>query len=354
MRRLVFVLLACLLWAMTGCGNQSTSPEPLVNTPTTEEAMPAEVNKLLTENAPPEDEPLPEFDLEYITPFPYDIVDNCDIYSVTFLWGDFFNLGISELEPMDWSGTLSVNGVAVVHPRFTIDFEPGQDWLVPTNVPSMSAWVSQTSADFDGISFMVFMQRGIEYFAAPMLTFKTEQIEISLDFHQLIKYAAWYPVGETAGVAVLSRLVWQNACPGGLIDGKWTASGLGSGEGTIEGVWYDRLGEPFGLMSGRFWTNEDYTREFAGSLSGYVTDQVLAEYKGKWYYNDIRLCPMCGEGHGIFRGRFVFLADGVEGTLSGTFGDYTLSVDQAMMPMIGRWRVDCPIIVPDDICPWMD
>jgi hypothetical protein len=141
---------------------------------------------------------------------------------------------------------------------------------------------------------------------------------------------------------VLARRVWPGACPAGALRGRWIREDNSGAHGRFEGLWLDREGEPVGIYNGRFWTNNDHTREFEGWVSGLVTDQVIAEFKGAWCYYDPRLCPTCGDDHGLFRGKVRFLEDNRVGVLKGYFGDLTNATDLAALPMVGVWKMICP------------
>ena len=135
-------------------------------------------------------------------------------------------------------------------------------------------------------------------------------------------------------------MIWTNHCPGGFIDGTWHQDNSNLHEGSFEGLWYERNGEPFGIMTCQYWRNNDGRGEFHGYLSGYITDQIIAEIKGRWYYDDYSLCPMCGSGHGKFHGRFEFMDRDGWGYFGGTFG-WGTSVDALELPLEGYWKMHC-------------
>ena len=77
-------------------------------------------------------------------------------------------------------------------------------------------------------------------------------------------------------------------------------------------------------MNGRFWTNEDGRRVLEGSVSAYHTDEVMFHLRGSWLYDDMRMCPMCGVGHGVFHGKIFRTNDRAIGEFHGEFGDWSL------------------------------
>ena len=158
---------------------------------------------------------------------------------------------------------------------------------------------------------------------------------------QLVRLDAYYQIDEWNAVAVRARKIHFTFCPHGEIVGEWIRDPNDRQSGNIQGVWLDPFGQPFASMAGRFWTTEDGRRLFEGTYSGIILDVVLGYFKGEWYYDDPRMCPMCGEGHGRFKGHFTDMKGEVIGMLEGEFGDWSIWPDDAVMPMQGRWRVFC-------------
>jgi hypothetical protein len=125
----------------------------------------------------------------------------------------------------------------------------------------------------------------------------------------------------------------------GTLVGQWIKNEIFANDGLFDGVWYDEDSEPVSYYNGIFWTTEDNHQLFSGSLSGYYTDDVQGYIFGIWYYDDPRMCPMCGAGHGQFKGFFVRYNDQGVGIIKGEFGDYTLPFDELVMPMTGIWKM---------------
>lgn len=271
--------------------------------------------------------------------------DGYAVYAVTFLWGHLLNTQMPPYVTTDWSGTLTVhpdNGVVRV--ACPIDFERGEDSLIPVMTPSMVQWASLTTGDFDGLSFIIRVPLELTTNAAPPhLRFETAPFSLTLPFRQLDHFIAFYPVNNSQGVAVLARRIKVVGCPGGYIKGEWVKNSFPGNDGHMRGIWYDRFGVPVGLMAGRSWKTESGEGLYEGTLSGMQLTVVIAEFKGHWVYDDPRDCMMCGEGHGRFRGLFKFVNDGKTGLMMGEFGDFMLPPNQLQMPMHGVWKVDCPL-----------
>jgi hypothetical protein len=346
MRNLLYVLAVSLVLVLTGCSEHETSTEPTPEITYSIHDIPNDYQIFLDSLILEESEQPPIFDMEAYG-FPDDnALSQYDVFSVTFLWGDLFGNSSSDVAMTDWSGTLTVDNDGLVRVRYTIDFEPGQDSILVVNTPDMAAWVSYTAQDFDGVNFLVYISRLSPDVVQPSITFETGPFILSLNYRQLFNYAAYYQIDNSKAVVVHSQVVWTNSCPGGTMQGEWIKET--DQQGRFQGFWIDRSGEPIGYMVGNFWTNEDYSRQFSGSVSGIYADVVIAELQGIWEYDDYRLCPICGDDHGYFRGKFTYLMEDREGYLKGVFGDWSLPPDRDTLPFVGVWQTNCPYVTPSD------
>ncbi len=342
--RYSILFLAVLFIAITGCSDKSSNPEDSQNQNPTTGNTPAYVQEMLKKYVTENDDALTN---DWLTNFDSNAIDiacNSEVYAVTFLWGDLFG-NASTTTVTDWSGSLSLNAVGSVTPRFTIDFEPGQDSILITDSPTVTMWASKISNDLDGISFMVTVRTDVEYFAAPMLVFQTGQIRLQFYMSDLISLDTSYLADNSNGVAVHSRRIWQNSCTGGTIVGQWIKNDFASQTGHITGYWINFNNDTLGMVSGTFSGPASYDSplgQFSGTVSGMILDVVLFEFHGYWYYDDPRMCPMCGEGHGIFWGKFIDDMNNRRGMIAGQFGNYSLPPDDAEMPLSGYWQYYCP------------
>lgn len=130
-------------------------------------------------------------------------------------------------------------------------------------------------------------------------------------------------------------------CHRGTLEGYWIRDDIFSFTGEISGVMYAKNSEPFAYYNGEFFKSNDGNQYFSASISGYYTDQVMGFMFGTWYYDDYRMCPMCGTGHGQFSGYLVLYEYNRWGKVRGEFGDYTQPVDQDSLPMSGVWKTIC-------------
>jgi hypothetical protein len=349
--RKVLSLLVCVGLIGVGCSRQPTAPAPSGSFGPDTPPVPAEVQRLLDLHAVDPDLLLPDVEspgshVPTLTDTSY------DVYAVTFLWGTFFPPTATVAPPpSDWSGKLSINAEAFIRLHTVIDFEPGQDSVFEEDHPTVAVWRSITENDFDGLSFLIFVKRGIEYFAAPTLLYETAPIRLEFLLERLTQLDLFFPVGPWSGVAVHARELRPNHCPHGLLGGRWIKENNTGSEGHFEGIWADALGRPIGPVAGRFWTTEDGERLLEGVVSGGTTTQVIIYLEGIWAYDDYRMCPLCGGGHGKFIGRFKMADGDGGGKFGGEFGDWSLPPDDLIMPFAGRWRFDCPNDATDLVDP---
>lgn len=364
MRILTALLIFSLLIILTGCNNQSTAPVVENTANFGEYEIPADLQALLTQVVPSEDKIVAEAtNMVWDEALSYQ-VNNCDIYSVTMLWGDLFNYSGATLnDTTDWSGTLTASSNGFVRRVYEIDFEDGQDYIVPYSTPNTLGWVSFTSVDFDGIHCLVYLPRGpvmTAITAIPFITIQTEHYTFRFNSVELARLDYFYQVDNQNAVLIHSRRLWTNTCPGGYLDGTWIKEGgLGNSYGRFEGNWRDHNGELIGLMYGSFWADSlsyDANYYHYGRWSGWVTHPVLAvilvEMEGYWFFDDPRMCPMCGEGHGVFYGTFQDqMGSDRTGKIFGEFGDYSLPPNDVEMPYNGIWQYDCPIVSLTNIGP---
>ena len=344
MRALTVCLLAAAAWGLLGCD------APLTAKPDPQESLPLGVQEVLEaqritdqeidENAQQDPTgclwpPLPD--------------PSCSVYAVTFLWGHLPNPRLPPFPVLDWSGELAASGSDVKVLR-QIDFEAGEDYLLPVAEPSTAAWVSKTAGDFDGLGLLIRVPAASPAASsadqAPGLSFKTAPFSITLPFAKLERLLAWYPVSDTDGVALFARRVDRLAWPCGFIKGEWVPEDDGS-RGSITGTWYNLFGIPVGTMAGSFSTGSDGARSFEGWLSGVWLTVVLAKFEGTWLYDDPRLCATCGQGHGRLEGRYRYLNSKEAGTLRGAFGEEAVSQNAKRLPLRGTWRAEPPVITPD-------
>ncbi len=353
-KMLVLVGLAALLLA--GCDSDTSSPTVAEKEAVSTGQMPVETRALLEENAADET----DIDLSGVRlGFDDDLAaaawENYDVFAVTIAWGDVYGQLGASVSSTDWAGTLSLeSGPGLVDVRGVIDFERGQDSLIPVDSRHLVHWVSLTNRDIDGLAFLVFIEKTNTDVTAPFVRFTTAPFSLDMSRSDLKDFAQFFTIGDNKAVAVLSRQIWRTTCPGGFIKGEWARVNNTGDSGYFSGLWLDRNGEPVGMMTAQYRTLDNGDRVFEGSISGVMLTVVLGEVKGVWAYDDYRMCVTCGQGHGWFRGRVEWNSasswPGLHGGFRGVFGDYGLAPEARVMPLRGAWRVDCPnttdVVVP--------
>lgn len=338
MKKQVIILVTFTAILFTGCSEKQNSPINSDSAPIVRQDISPEVSLLLEDYTIDEQVDISEM-FEASSNFDYSNFPDSmyDFYLVKFLWGQLSHTSPTVNLPTDWSGSLSVNGPSFVFAVLPIDFEHSQDSLVPEDIPYGEKWVSSTQNDFDGILFLIVYDKLTPTFAPQILTFKTEPANLQFDFHQLIELKEFHEVDSSNSVAVYSHRIRPIVYREGYLAGRWIKKEGSNEQGRLEGLWFGHDGDTIGYLSGRFWTDEHGRGLLEGAVSGYFTDQVIAKLHGTWMYDDSRLCPICGAGHGQFKGRFVLLNRNINGSFSGEFGNYALPPDDRVMPFRGKW-----------------
>lgn len=349
MKKHVIILVAFFILLYTGCSEKKDAIVDSDNNQQSTNQVPSEVQALLDNYSNPDSINLPDM-ISSLPDFRVsDINDSIyDVFLVAFLWGKLINLTPPVDVAYDWDGSLSVNGPSIVKSLFAVDFEHGEDSLIPEDITSSESWGSFTDNEFDGIVFLVLYDKVTPTFAPQVLTFSTTPITLQFDFSQLVHFFAYYPVDPAYGVAVAAHKIRLHHCREGYLNGIWHKSDTSDFVGSFEGLWFGAGGDTIGVYAGNFWQNEEGHNILEGWISGGMTNQVIAELHGFWYFDDYRMCPMCGAGHGQFKGRFQILNSDEHGYFQGEFGDYSLPPNDLIMPMHGRWHLDCVNVVNGD------
>ena len=338
MKALTFLLSVAVLAAIVSCSKDT--PANISGDDSLE--MPASVQGLFTKYSVPVEIPTSDDELVQHPQAPAEPpYRNYDVYAVTILWGSLTNLSAGGGQPVDWSGTLGINGVATIDILHTIQFESGQDSLIATNSPATAAWVSQTSGDFDGINCLIYVDRDIVYITAPMLTLTTPLLTKSFYLGDLENLDAYYPVNNTAALAIHARKLYGSECPNGSLSGEWVRNDVSGQAGSFEVAWVDAGGNTFGILAGTFWSGAGGVRIFEGWVSQGMTTMVVYHVYGTWSYDDPRMCPICGSSRGVFAGFYTDINGNLKGFVRGQFGSVALDPSVNELPLSGYWREYC-------------
>ncbi len=336
MRKSLLILLTLILAAAWSCSEDRTT------TPAGENQVPADVQKLIDRFAMPVPMELDPAMTHIRGGNPADSPPyaNYDVYAITILWGSLMNLGGNPGTTVDWSGTVSVNGVVTFDVLHTVSFETNQDHLIPTNNPALVAWESFTTNDFDGINCLLYVDKDIVYVTQPLLTFDTDPFAISYGLEELSNLTEFHLVNNTLGFAIAARKIYSNTCPAGMINGFWIRDDLGGATGSIQGEWLNADGSPVGPFAGTFATSNTGLRTFEGVVSEGALTVVKYYVYGTWYYDDPSMCPICGTGHGQFAGFYTDMNRNLKGVIKGEFG-WAPSPTVNQLPMTGQWIEMC-------------
>lgn len=341
------LLLLLTIPALLTCGQPSTGPEE--NTSASNGDIPVEVQAKLDQYIIQDEDALATLAPEQFNPT--DHLDDYDVYAVTYLWGSFHHVGGSSLV---WDGKTSTNAEAAMRLVSAIDFETGEEIRFDPSMPWQMGWISSTLDDLDGVSFLLYVKRGVLYLAPPVLSFETGPITFSIPVEDLAHHQSFHPVDNASGVAVFARQVKRPPCPHGHLGGTWVFEQNTRTEGQFRGVWQARDGQIEGHLVGRFWTENDGSRHLTGQVSGVTTDQVILELAGTWALTphlNSSACPDCSRV-GYFVGRWKYPDGSGFGKFAGHFGEPDLTTPLPDLPFRGVWLQHCDHYAGDNS--WSD
>lgn len=340
MRRLILALSLILVAALFGCSQQATLPDqsmPAENQNTAQEA-----DSLLVANQPSDEQLNTSIERSAAGDPSLNIRDTMlATYYIAMLWGQIPPDPTDTTPVFDWSGSAYVNGVGRYVVVCQFDFERGFDSLLPVDNPTTVAWHSTTDSDVDGLGTLLLLRRDVQYITEPHFVFRTGMASLDVPVSRLEKFDTLIIVNPKQALAVKACRIIRPTCPAGTLTGEWIRLNNTGDSGTLHGTWNGSDGKPLGPLAGRFWTNPDGSREFAGAWSAGMLTVIAGEIKGKWAFVDPSMCPLCGAGVGEFRGMFVeLLGDKRIGDLQGVFG-IGPGPGRTIMPFRGVWKANC-------------
>lgn len=296
------LLLAVFVLLVGGCGKEATAPDgtgpPTDQNPdlnaeygglsaTSEE--PAFGDAALAASAGIET-PVPdayEQDLQTLTRESADLVRT---YAVTLLWGMLESDpsstppddSLSDGDPVDWSGNLTVNRGGVVL-RSTIAFEPEDYVLGPRIDRTTIEWVSHTTTSFDGLRIVVIQplpageDGGLDSLTivagTHSWTFLVNNL-VDLDFTEAIDEAG-------NKFSIQAVLIAPAIYSSGFTGGAWRAPESPDSMGTFKGRWVSRDGRVAGYMRGHYGVNHAGRRVLFGKVID-ESGSFRALIRGTW------------------------------------------------------------------------
>jgi hypothetical protein len=341
MKRIISIILIGIVIVLYGCSQKDNTPLSPDNSKPVAQEMPEDVQSLVNRFSPSDSALYDPGNPVTAVSSPSLFDTSYDIYSVTFLWGNLLNVTNSAAgSTTDWTGSLSMNAIGAVLPLLPISFEQGQDSLIKQNIPTSVGWVSYTKCDFDGLSCLVFVKRGIYYYAPVWLTFATSPFTVQYDFSELEQLAAYYRIDDNNSVAVYARRISLHHCPEGILVGQWIKTDMTGDSGIFNGQWLDENGDLTGIFAGTFWTTGSGKRVFSGWISHPILTVIIGHMHGVFYYDDPRDCILCGTGFGKFTGLFKYTNQKGVGVIAGEMKED--STGSLKMSLNGTWRLFCP------------
>jgi len=338
------IIALLLVAALFGCSQQTTAPEPVAQITLEPGEIPAEVQAKLDQYIIADEDAL--ISLSSTDPSLSDPYSDFDVYAVTYLWGSFFPGSTSAT---DWNGRTISNAESAMRVLTTIDFEDGEDVIVDENMPAVIGWRSSTLHDLDGVSFLLFVKRGVVYIAPPTLAFETTPVSFAIPIEALAHHVSFHPAGNGTGVALFARKVRNAPCPHGHLGGSWVFDVNDRTQGTFDGKWFSPDHNAVGYLNGAFQTTPDGDRRFRGEVSGIETDEVFIHVEGIWnhapHLSSVG-CVSCADV-GYFVGRWKYVDGTGGGKLAGHFGGPNLSSDTPELPFRGVWKQHCDRISGD-------
>jgi hypothetical protein len=342
MRKIYVVLVAFAALVLFACSKQSTQPAEQASLSPGD--IPAEVQAKLDSYIVQDEDALAS-----LAPGHPDLSDHFndyDVYAVTYLWGSFFPMGGS---PIVWDGRSSANAEAAIRVVTNIDFEEGEAIHFDSTQPSVFGWTSSTLNDLDGVSFLLFVKRGVVYVVPPVLAFETHPISFTIPIEALAHHASYHPVDHSSGVAVFARQIRNAPCPHGYLAGRWVFDENTRASGHFRGDWLSRDHQVAGALSGVFSTDTEGHHLFRGQVSDPAME-VFIELEGVWNLTPHlgnALCATCNN-MGYFVGRWKRTDGSGGGKLAGNFGDPNLTSDTPELPFRGMWVEHCDFHAGDN------
>ena len=345
MRKWFLLPTLLLVITMLACSQQSTAPDPVADSPDASTQLPQAVQQKVDQYVILDEDIL--VSMNESTHPGSDLHHDYDVYAVTFLWGTFFPHGT--VTGLSWNGHTGTNAEAHLRLVTAISFERGEDAILDDDLPGVIAWRSFAHNDLDGISFLLYVKRGVDYFVAPHLLFDAEPISFRIPILNLAHHQSFHPVDASNGVAVYARKVRHLPCSHGHVGGEWVFDTADRSQGSFKGRWFDLHGNTRGLLTGLFWTTDDGHMLLSGEVSGVDTDEVIIQLEGFWRFRPHLMnahCLACPTG-GEFIARWKFVNGSGGGKVAALFGDPSITNDMVQLPFRGAWKQNCDHVVTD-------
>jgi hypothetical protein len=340
MRRTSFwqitLLTIALVWAITGCDNNASSPSVEDELLTREQVVDLDDpygGFNFGDETPNFADPMlaadygPEAVAEFDDPMENDVEVN-DIRSharphryLMITWG---NLDADTTIDFvtDWTGGLGVkNGVVVL--KRTIRFD-AHDEILPRTSRDRIDWISQTKPHFDGV--LVELHKvvardttgdstlvALETDRPLSVTFRTGPLTVTIDEEDLKDLHRVVTVDDAGNAVAFNTVtVSPGECPNGFLAGQWRNVNDRPG-GIFRGHWISHNGVHMGYLRGVYGPNSrgekvffgkwiDRSGRFQGLLAGHYQgsdDRPGGSFEGIWLSRELREMGRLGGEYGV-------------------------------------------------------
>ncbi len=296
-------------------------------------------------------------DSVYIDPLENDhVVTACvnnkqsGVYALQIIWGRMVfdttldSAAIADIDPIDWSGSLSIDDGAMLLRRL-IRFEPATDSILPRTDRKLVEWVSQTTVHNDGIFVNLYIPPSTAT-VIETITFETGPLTQTFAISDLAKLdTILYLDDSVNAVAFRAHKLYRNGCPKGFLEGQWGRDS--TGQGIFRGRWISQNGLLAGYLKGRWGKtivdSADTTvlKVFYGKyidVSGKFEGLIKGVYVPHPWPSIDANCPP----HGKFYGHFFDANRNIQGVLKGNYRMAPTDNSIKKGYFAGRWKTYCP------------
>jgi hypothetical protein len=199
------------------------------------------------------------------------------LFEFRAVWGLLANLtdtSAADPCPLDWSGTLHLEGGIVIIKQ-AIAFEPGDS--ISRVDRSTISWVSRTGPHVDGIHVrLVVPARPVDSLVVPVLELSMGPYSKTFTLEELVALNLVEPVDECGNAISIASVLAPDRCPHGQLMGGWKAmipdtlshsdstNVDGIVQGVFRGVWVGAHGLIGGYLKGIYGLNAAGERVFFG------------------------------------------------------------------------------------------
>jgi hypothetical protein len=270
------------------------------------------------------------------------------IFRMRAIWGHLVTTYADEAErdedycPLDWSGTMRLDGGAVIVERI-IAFEE-EDSVERESVSTIN-WVSHTGPHVDGLQVMLVVPWGpadsTEEWIEPKFVFESGPYSKEFSVSELMAMSLLEPVDDCGNGITINSHILPAFCPYGFLAGGWKSVEPDTTEagnvilGLYRGIWISERGTPGGYLKGAFGTNTSGETVFIGK---YI--DLTGKFKGilRGIYG---ICPeLVAEAeypYGYFRGVWINEDDTASGGLKG----HWVAREEGFGFFHGVWGMNC-------------